>query len=177
MDAEGRVFVLEAGSPRVRIVGLAGRIRTVAGNGVSERFSAAIYGSWFDGHAAVRAPLIEAAGLEVDSTASGAALYLGEFSAGSLIRSVPLSSGRIGTLFFDPSGGPVSALAADGNGYLYFADGKGIRMLGPNGSVSTVADFDGYRISVGGMAVDEFGRIWFSDPEHRRVRVLEPVIQ
>ena len=43
--------------------------------------------------------------------------------------------------------------------------------------MSTVAELGEYRIRVGGMAVDEFGRIWFSDPEARRVRVLEPVIQ
>ena len=178
VDAAGSVFVLEADSPRVRIVGPSGRIRTVAGNGVSERFPVPNYGSWFDGRAAARTPLIGAAGLAVDSTDSGAAtLYLGEFSAGSLIRSVPLPSGRIGTLFFDPSGGPVTAVALDGDGSLYFADGKGIRVRGSDGSVSTVADLDGYSISVGGMAVDEFGRIWFSDPEARRVRVLEPVIQ
>ena len=178
VDAAGSVFVLEAGSARVRIVGPSGRIRTVAGNGVSERFPVPNYGSWFDGHAAIRAPLIGAASLAVDSTDSRAAtLYLGEFSAGSLIRTVPLLSGRVRTLFFDPSGGPVAALAADGNGNLYYTDGRGIRMIGSDGSACTVADLDEYGISVGGMAVDEFGRIWFSDPEARRVRVLEPVIQ
>ena len=130
------VFVLEAGSQRVRIVGPSGRIRTVAGNGVSERFPVPNYGSWFDGHAAARAPLIGAAGLAVDSMDSGTTtLYLGEFSAGSLIRSVPLRSGRIGTLFFDPAGGPVTAVALDGNGSLYFADGKGILMMGSDGTV------------------------------------------
>ena len=177
-DTEGNVFVLEAVSPRVRIVGPSGRIRTVAGNRASERFPVPNYRSWFDGRAAARTPLIGAAGLAVDSTDGGAAtLYLGEFSEGSLIRSVPLLSGRIGTRFFDPAGGPVTAVALDRNGSLYFADGNGIRMLGSDGSVSTVAELDEYGISVGEMAVDAFGRIWFSAPEHRRVRVLEPVLQ
>ena len=79
--------------------------------------------------------------------------------------------------------GPVTALAADGLGNVYFSEGTRILVLRPDkgnrftgyGLPSTVAEFEEYGISVGGMAVDEFGRIWFSDPEHRRVRVLEPV--
>ena len=66
-------------------------------------------------------------------------------------------------------------MAADAEGNVYFADGVGTRVKRPDGSVAAIAESDGYGFSVGGMAVDEFGRIWFSDPEHRRVRILEPV--
>ena len=65
-------------------------------------------------------------------------------------------------------------MASGNDGTLYFADGRAIYEIGPHGSVSTVVELAEYGISVGGMAVDGRGRIWFSDPEARRVRVLEP---
>ena len=101
------------------------------------------------------------------------------------MRAVPTASGRFVTVLDDRSpgwgreGGPVTAIAADGLGNVYFTEGTRILVSRrePLGFAppATIVDLEAYGISVGGMAVDEFGRIWFSDPEHRRVRVLEPV--
>ena len=85
--------------------------------------------------------------------------------------------GRIAQFFLDVDAGAVINLAADHDGNVYFADRTGIRVKRRDGSVSLIVDSEEYGISVGGMAVDEFGRIWFSDLEHRRVRVLEPIRQ
>ena len=46
-----------------------------------------------------------------------------------------------------------------------------------DGSVSTVVELGEYGISIGGLAVDGRGKIWFSDSEGQRVRVLEPASQ
>ena len=175
-DAGGNVYVLEAGLPRVRIIEPSGTMRTFAGNGTSDPISVFGYPAWFLGDQATRGPLFEASSLAVGSIGmEDPAIHLGEFSGGSLIRSVPLASGRMELLFRNMHGGPVKDLAIGSMGNLYFADGEGIWVIELDGSVSLIADIYEYGISVGGLAVDQFERIWFSDPEHRRVRVLEPV--
>ena len=180
-NAEGRVYVLDAGNHRVRAISSAGRIRTVAGNGVEES-AALMYrlARLFLEYDAIKAPLFGASGLALDSADSGAGdtLYLAGGSLGfNLLWSVPLDTGLIGKFFIVATGGEVTAVATGGDGRVYFADDRGIFVIGRDGSASIIAESGEYDISVGGMAVDEFGRIWFSDPEHRRVRVLEPLKQ
>ena len=181
-DAEGRVYVLDAGNRRVRAIAPTGRIRTVAGNGKAESPAVMNYmARHFIGYDAVKAPLFGVSELALDSADREAAdtLYLGVgASLGiNLLWSVPLDTGLIGELFSDANRGEVTALAADGDGSVYFADDTGIRVIRRDGSVSIIAESGEYDISVAGLAVDEFGRVWFSDPEYRRVRVLEPLKQ
>lgn len=59
---------------------------------------------------------------------------------------------------------------------FYFADGTAIHEIRPDGSVSTVVELGEYGISGGGLAVEGDGRIWLSNPEARRLRVLEPAV-
>ena len=94
-------------------------------------------------------------------------LPVGSVAEPATFRNTSLSLGNL-------SQSPVY-LAVGRNGSLYLADGTAIHEIGVDGSVSIVADLSAYGISVGGMAVDELGRIWFSDPKHRRVRLLEAV--
>ena len=177
VDTRGNVYVLEGGNNRVRVVAPSGTIRTFAGNGNSETVSSQYLISFFTGSEANRIPLFGASDLAVGSSpAVEARLYLGEFSEGTVLRPVNLDSGRVvASHSFAESGGIVTGMTADDAGNVYFADGTGIRRLGADGLVSMIADLNHYEVSVAGMAVDRFGRIWFSDPEHRRVRVLEPV--
>ena len=179
VDAAGDVYVLDTGNRRVRVVTPAGTMRTVAGNGESESPVLMDYlARFFRGFDAVRVPLFGVTDLAVGSGGDGGTtlfLGVGEPLGVNLLWSVPLGSGRIDQFFMDADGGAVTTLVADGEGNVYFADSTGIRVKRRDGSVAVVAESDGYGISVGSMAVDEFGRIWFSDPKHRRVRVLEPL--
>ena len=176
-DSAGNLYVLDAGNRRVRVVSPAGLIRTVAGNGEWETPVVMNHvGRYFNGHRALNSPLFGASHLAVGPSKDGdPALHIG--TGGplevSLLWTVPPADGRI-TQRLLTSGAPA-ALAAGADGTVYLADGTAILAITPDDSVSTVAELDEYGISVGGMAVDEFGRIWFSDPVHRRVRVLEPV--
>ena len=176
-----------------------GLIQSVAGNGETNTPQTMIdlllnYRDF--GLRAVQAPLSGARDLAVGSEGIGeSTLYLGgglprgEYFPERLLEneiytrrdgvrllwSVPLSSGTISEVNLDKEGDALTALALDRDGNLYFADRTGIRARNRDGSVSVIADAEEYGISVGGMAVDEFGRICFSDPDHRRVRVLGPV--
>ena len=180
VDAANNAYVLDTGNQRVRIIGTTGQMRTVAGNGISERLELQFLAKHFQDSDAVRVPLFGATNLAVDSGADdGATLHLrfGDHAMANLFWSVSLDSGRI-RVFDRPLDGVTSrALAIDREGNLYYADRNGIYKKGRNGSVSLILEPSEYGISVGGMAVDESGRIWFTDPEHRRVRVLEPVAQ
>ena len=176
VDADGNVYVLDAGNHRVRLVTPAGLMRTVAGTGESEEIPFPAYAALFNGRQANRSPLFGASHLAVDSAArSGTTLYVGEFRGTALLRSVSLESGRIETFSFPNTEGTLWALVVDDSGTVYIGDGRGIRMRRPNGAVAVIADSGEYGFDVGGMAVDRFGNIWFTDPANRRVRVLEPV--
>ena len=201
VDGNGKVFVLEGMNPRVQVVVSGRLIQTVAGNGETNTPQTMIdlllnYRDF--GLQAVQVPLSGARDLAVGSEGIGeSTLYLGgglprgEYFPERLLEnevyrhrvgvrllwSVPLSSGTISEVNLDKEGDALTALALDRDGNLYFADRTGIRARNRDGSVSVIADADEYGISVGGTAADGVGRIWFSDPDHRRVRVLEPVGQ
>ena len=165
MDADGNVYVLDAGNHRVRLVTPAGLMRTVAGTGESEEIPFPAYAALFNGRQANRSPLFGASHLAVDSAArSGTTLYVGEFRGTALLRSVSLESGRIETFSFPNTEGTLWALVVDDSGTVYIGDGRGIRMRRPNGAVAVIADSGEYGFDVGGMAVDRFGNIWSLTP-------------
>ena len=179
----GNVYILDAGNGRVRVVSPSGQIRTIAGNGKLENPSVlGLLSRFFTGFDATRVSLFGASDLAVGPIRAGeTALRLGTGTGAplglSLVWTVRLADSRISPApyhFEDKSGVPVY-LAASRDGTVYLADGAAIRALDRNGAVSTVAELGPYGISVGGMSVDQSGRIWFSDPKHRRVRMLEPV--
>ena len=177
VGADGTVYVLDAGNRRVRsVTSPASGIRAVAGNGEEESPHVA---SFFAGSDALRVPLVGALDLTVGTPDRGRTalhLALGEPARSSRLWTVHLWEGRIVERFQGRSG-DLGAVAAGSDGTVYFADGTAIREIRPDGSVSTVVDLGEYGVSVGGLAVDGDGRIWLSDPEARRLRVLEPVSQ
>ena len=177
VDGGGSVYVLDTGNSRVRVVGAAGLMQTLVGNG--ERDSAEnleLLG--VKGYLKGRGVLPRTYDLAVDPA---------DLGGGFLLHLLVADTGGDGTLWsLSPNNpgiqrrgaherGATAGLAAAADGSVYFADRTAVRSIARDGSVSTVAEFGEYGISVGGLAVDGFGRIWFSDPEHRRVRVLEPV--
>ena len=60
---------------------------------------------------------------------------------------------------------------------MQLADGTAVCAVRPDGSVATGVELEEYGISVAGIAMDEYGRIRFSELEHWRVRVLESVMR
>ncbi len=177
VGANGTVYVLDAGNRRVlSVTSPASGIWTVAGNGEQESPRLA---GLFAGSDALRVPLVGALDLAVGTSDRGTTalhLALAEPAGPSRLWTVPLPAGRI-VERFQGRGGDLGAVAAGSNGRVYFADATAIHEIRPDGSVSTVADLGEYGISVGGLAVDGDGRVWLSDPEARRLRVLEPASQ
>ena len=177
VDAEGNVYVLDSGNHRVRVVTPSGLIRTVAGSGSVEDVNFPYILDFFSGFDARRAPLFGVSDLAVDTDPSGnGTLYLAEFFGGVLLRAVSLGSDhRIDRVFSDSTRGVVRGMALDADGNIYIADDLGILVRAQNGMISTVADARENGFSVGAIHVDRSGSIWFTDPVHRRIRVLEPV--
>ena len=192
-DADGRVYVLDTGNRRVRIVSPDEPMRTVAGNG--EPMTPWVKRNLFREVSLdelIRLPLAGATDLAVDPTSTSnfsTALHIGMGSPLGFILSwavpLPIGRGPVPEPLFalaNPSQLPVY-LAHGGNNILYLVHGTRIVAIGhgePRAnqritSFSIVADLSFYGASVGGMAVDQSGKIWFSDPKHRSVRVLEPV--
>ncbi len=174
VGTDGTVYVLDAGNRRVRAISPAGWMRSVAGNGFQDSPHLA---GLFNGSDAESAPLLGAFDLAVGPARAGRTglhLALGAPAATSRLWTIRLPDGRIEERFEGRSGA-LGAVARGRDGTVFFADGTAIHEIAPDGSVSTVVDLGEYGISVGGLAVDDDGRIWFSDPEGRRVRVLEPV--
>ncbi len=77
-------------------------------------------------------------------------------------------------------------VAIDATGSVYVGGGNRIRLIGEQGAVAVLAGngrggfsgdgepAGGAGLSVSGIAIDQFGAVWFTDPNSRRVRVLEP---
>ena len=177
VDADGNVYVLDAGNHRVCVVTPSGRMRTVAGSGDVEGVGFPFVLDFFDGFDARRVPLFGVSHLAVRAVPGGdGKLYLAEFFGGSLLRAVSLGADhRINQIFSDSTRGLVKGLALDADANMYIADDLGIRMRAPDGTLSMIADARENGFSVGAIAVDSSGSIWFTDPVHRRIRVLEPV--
>ena len=183
VDDAGNIYVLDSGNERVRVIYPSGRIRTIAGNGKWEDLLLTRphvidqLVQEFIGRRATGVSLLGASDLGVGpNSAGGNDLYLAVTAPLGIGRlwTVALGNGPIVERFLSTSGG-LQSLAVGADEAVYIVDEKAIRLIGQDGSASTVAELDEYGISVGGMAIDEFKRIWFSDPENRRVRVLAPV--
>ena len=177
VDAAGNVYVLDSGNHRVCVVTQSGLMRTVAGSGDVERIDFPFILDFFNGSDARQVPLLGVSDLAVRAASGGdAELYLAESFGGVLVRVVSLGADhRINRIFSDGARGIVRGLALDADANMYIADDSGIRMQAADGTISTVADARENGFSVGAIDVDDSGRIWFTDPVHRRIRVLEPV--
>lgn len=189
-DAQGNLYIAEAGRHVVRRLTPAGDVTTVAGTGTQG------YGG--DGGPASAALLDSPQGLAV----SGESLYIAD-THNHRVRRVDLTSGEITTVAGGSSagltgdGGPASAalldrpvaLAVDGKGNLWIADAGSHRirrMDAATGVMTTVAGTgaqgyagDGAAASAalldspGGLAVDAAGNLYVADTHNQRVRRVD----
>ena len=171
VDSAGNVYVAEREGHRVRRISQAGMITTFAGTGDS--------GTSGDGGPATEARLYSPRDVAVDSLGN---LYIADRS-GHRIRRVDRSG--VITMFADPRDKiPQGSLTADRTGSLYAGGQRQILRIDANGEVATIAGTGegGYsgdggpalsaQLSVIGIAVDQFGDVWFADPLSKRVRLL-----
>jgi uncharacterized protein (TIGR03437 family) len=190
-DAQGNLYIADAGNYRVRKVAPDGTISTVAGSGVR--------GDDGDGGPASQGRLMHPSGLAVDSHG---AIYVADAEA-HRVRRVS-SDGTIATIAgtglrgFSGDGGPATAaqlnrpvrVAVDAAGRVYIADEQNyrIRRVEPDGTIRTVAGkgrvdrfFNEHRgdggpateaafQSVLDLALDPAGVLYVSDPYDGRIR-------
>ena len=173
VDAANNVFVADRSNHRIRKVDAAGTITTVAGSG--ERGFAG------DGGPATDAQLYGPTGVAIDAAGN---LFVVD-SNQNRIRKIDAASGNIETIL-ESEGYPLRAVAVDADGNVYAGGGFRIRMVDSHGEVALIAGTGaggfwgdgepaaGAGLSVSGMAVDGSGAVWFTDPNSRRIRVLEP---
>ncbi len=172
VDNAGNVFVADTANFRVRRIDAAGTITTLAGTGES--------GDSGDGGPAAQARLGHPGALAVDITGN---VFVADIVDHS-VRRIDAASRNIETVY-ETDGYDPSAVAVDEEGNVYVGGGGRIRMIDPSGEVSVIAGTGakgfvgdgepagGAELSVSGIAVDRFGSVWFSDPDGRRIRILE----
>jgi sugar lactone lactonase YvrE len=190
-DASGAVLVADQGNRRVRSVGVAGVITTVAGNGT--------LGWGGDGGGASTAELNQPTA--VATTADGRVLIADGWN--HMVRAV-LPSGELQAIAGQPGingssgdGGPatnatlgfVTGVVADHAGNIFVADWNNrVRKIATDGTITTVAGTDaaGYGGDGGrasnallsqpsGLAIDSHGNLLIADTGNNRVRRVAAV--
>jgi sugar lactone lactonase YvrE len=192
----GGLYISDSGNNKIRFVNLAGNISTFAGTGVA--------GFSGDGGSPTAARLNTPYGLTTAYDHDGhAALFVAD-SLNYRVREVRLDGSSIttvagnGTLSLSGDGGPAQdaqlanpfAIAIDAAGRLYVADlgNSSIRMIQPDGTISTIAGTgvagyfgDGGPASSAklylpfGVAIDPLGDIVISDGGNNRIRKVDHI--
>ena len=189
VDAEGNVYIADAGNNRVRRVDPEGIITTFAGTGG--------LGFSDDGVLAVEAQLAFPRGVAVDDEGN---VYIAD-TTNRRIRRVNLEGvittfAGTGERGFSGDGGPAAqaelnspqgvALDADGNVYIADVGNQRIRRVGPGGVITTFAGtgeagFSGdggpaaeaQLTGAQGVAVDAEGNVYIVDTGNHRIRRVE----
>jgi uncharacterized protein (TIGR03437 family) len=190
-DSAGNLYIADSFNHSIRKLGTDGKISTVAGKGTA--------GSAGDGGKATEAKLNSPQAIAFDSAGN---LYIADTS-NDRIRKVS-TDGIITTIAggvfygYSGDGGPAAqallnypkGIAVDRAGNLFFADSYNsrIRMIDTNGTIQTIAGNGvfGNRGDGGAatsaqlrfpaaVAVDTAGRIYISDSQNQRIRLLTPV--
>jgi sugar lactone lactonase YvrE len=190
VDGAGDLFIADTSNNRVRKVGPAGVITTVAGTGLP--------GFSGDGGRATSAALFEPFGVAVDGAGD---LFIAD-NANQRVRKVGPAGvittvAGIGTNGFSGDGGRATSaalsdpdgLAVDGAGDLFIADhgNSRVRKVNPAGVITTVAgngtqgfSGDGGRATraalygPSGVALDRAGDLFIADSRNSRVRKVDP---
>ena len=189
VDSAGYVYVADTRNNRIRRIAPDGSIETVAGAGAR--------GNGGDGGPATAAQLDSPAGITVDSAgnvyvADGGNNGIRRIGTDGIIDTVA-GTGAEG---YGGDGGPATAaqfdgpgsVAVDAAGNIYVSDSGNdrIRLICPTGTVWTIAGtgVPGYggddgpataaQLTVGALAVDAVGIVYFADTGNERVRALLP---
>ncbi len=189
-DSQGNLYLADAWNNRIRKIGANGIITTIVGTGEP--------GYSGDGGAATSAKLNCPRGLAVDGQGN---IFISD-SGNSRVRKIS-SGGTIttlagtGTAGFSGDGGPAKSaqigyprgLAVKAGGALYFSDGLNfrVRMISPDGTISTVAGMGAHGTSGDGgpatnatiglvqsLSLDPGGNLYFTDVYTNRVRKVTP---
>jgi hypothetical protein len=188
VDSMGNVYVADSTNSRVRKITPGGVISTLAGNGLSS--------SSGDGGPAGQASVGFPLGVAVDSAGN---VYIAD-NLNQRIRKVTAANGIITTMAGNGTSGPPgdggkateaglnrpTAVAVDGAGNIYIAEGVRIRKVtAATGVITTVAGNgtkgdggDGARATSAqlswphGIAVDTAGNLYIADYDTHRVRMV-----
>ncbi len=185
-DGQGNLYVADTANNAIRMVSPAGVITTIAGTGQS--------GFSGDGGAAIAATMNLPSGLAVDG---GGNLFIADtnnfrirkITAAGLITTVAGNgiqgrsgdnSPAIAAQLTSPTG-----LAFDQAGNLFIGDGASVRMVAPNGIITTVAGngtagFTGdggpaasAETGAWGLAFNSAGWLYIADPSNNAIRVVK----
>jgi len=190
VDASGNLFIADSGNNRIRKVDTNGIITTVAGNGIGSYSG--------DNGVATSAELSSPSGVTVDTYDN---LYIVD-SGNNRIRKVDTNGiittvAGCGTSGYSGDNGPAtdaklkgpSGVAVDASGNLFIADSgnNGIRKVGTNGIITTVAGgnyYVGYTgdgglatdaslNGPGAVAVDASGNLFIADTDNNVIREMD----
>ena len=188
VDAAGYVYVADSENNRIRRIAPDGTIETIAGTGARG------YGG--DGGPAIEAVLRAPQAVAVDSSGH---VYISDSFNHRVRRISPegtietiagtgesTDAGDGGLATEAPVNGP-RGLAVDAAGYLYVVTGNGIRRIGPDGIIETVAGTGRSGFAGDGgpataaqfrrpraVAVDASGYLYVADQENHRIRRIAP---
>jgi sugar lactone lactonase YvrE len=190
LDSQGKLYIADTGNNRVRVVSTDGKIDAFAGNGTA--------GSDGDGGAAKDARLNRPQGVFVDSAG---VVYIAD-TFNHRIRKVDTDGtittvAGVGTPGDSGDGGPATkaelrypkSVVKDAAGNLIIVDSFNarVRVVTPGGIIQTIAGdgFQGYAGDDGpaakarfrfpsGIVVDSQGRLFITDTQNNRVRMLAP---
>lgn len=181
IDKNGNVYTLDVLDPRVRKISPSASVSVMAGNGAD---------GFLDGTAGIARFGEECAGIAIDDQGS---VYISDWE-NKRIRKIS-STGDVTTFAGNGTKGYVdgpgntaeldnpAGLAIDQHGNLFLADGNRVRMITPEGVVSTFAgkEQSGYKdglandalfSSIQDLIIDDVGNIYLTDES--RIRKINP---
>jgi trimeric autotransporter adhesin len=188
-DGKGNLYIADTANNVIRMVSSAGVITTIAGTGQS--------GFSGDGGAAIAATMNLPSGLVVDG---GGNLFIGDTNNFRVrkITTAGLITTIAGTGIKGHSGDNAPAIAAqlsnptglalDQAGNLFIGDGASVRMVAPDGIITTLAGngtvgFTGdggpatsAETGAWGLALDSTGWLYIADPWNNAIRVVKDAL-